>query len=261
MNNQRIRREPLFAKGKRLYRKLRTINERLDRQKMAKLNESIIHIGFHKTGSTSIQHFLKTNREQLQRYGYEFYSGQHTDQNHVELHAASMRTNRSSTFKARSEIDFDENYFRKTKQRVAEFIKQLSGRSAIFSAEGLSLLRYQDETKRLSSIIPNTVSIVAYLRNHEDYRRSHAKQLRKAGYYGVTDPESHAYMGLDSWMFDYELRLQSYKETFGPENVHIIDYDLVSGRDGSVIPSFLKLLNLEKSFDEKEWSEIILNKS
>lgn len=228
---------------------------------MTNLKKCIIHIGFHKTGSSSIQHFLKINRDRLKTHGYWFYSGEHIDGNHVELHAASMRRERSSTFKLKSEFEFDEQYFLNTKARLREFIARVGENSAIFSADSLSLLRYADETDCLASMLPRDVSIIAFLRNRQDYRRSHSSQLKRAGFRNVTDKDSHAYMEEDSWMFDYELRLKSYRETFGLENVHIVDYDEACDRDGSIIPSLLSLLNLERSFASEDWQDIRLNQS
>lgn len=223
--------------------------------------KSIVHIGFHKTGSTSIQHFLAANRPVLEQNGYWFYSGKHEDLNHLELHAATMRAERTSTFKNKSSINFDEQYLSDTKASLDNFFDQFESGTAIFSAEGLSLLRYADEAKRLAWLLQSDVRIVVYLRNLEDYRRSHTKQLKSAGYTNVKDKDSHAYMQEDSWMFDYELRLRPYRETFGSQNVHVIDYDVVKNRDGSVIPSFIDFLNLSEKFSEDDWQDIWLNQS
>jgi hypothetical protein len=68
-------------------------------------------------------------------------------------------------------------------------------------------------------------------------------------------------MEADTWMADYDLRLMSFRKTFGQDNVHVIDYDEVCGRDGGVIPSFLRLLNLENEFSHEDWRNIRLNQS
>lgn len=228
---------------------------------MTILKQCIVHIGFHKTGSTSIQHFLQMYRDRLKAYGYWFYSGQHINKNHVELHAAAMRSERESTFKLKSKLEFNEQYFLNTKARLSDFFKKVGRNSAIFSAEGLSLLRYSDETERLASMLMNNVSIIAVLRNEKDYRRSHSSQLKSVGFSDITDRDSHAYMEEDSWMFDYELRLKSYRETFGRENVHIVDYDIAIDRDSSIIPSLLSLLKIEHLFSSEDWHDIRLNQS
>jgi len=228
---------------------------------MSKKSSCIVHIGLHKTGTTSIQHFLRENRNRLQGLGFCFYHGLHIDENHVELHAATMRPDRTSTFRMKSDLVFDDSYLKATCKRVNAFFDQIENATAVFSAEGLSLLRYVDEVEKLASIMPADVKIIAYLRNPEDYLRSHANQLSKAGITGITDKTSHAYMQSDTWMIDYELRLEAYRTTFGQDNVIVVDYDEACARDSNVIPSFLRLLNLENEFSEKDWQGIRRNQS
>jgi hypothetical protein len=228
---------------------------------MSKKSTCIVHIGLHKTGTTSIQHFLRENRNRLQGLGFYFYHGIHIDQNHVELHAATMRPDRTSTFRMKSGLVFDDSYLKATCKRVNAFLNQIENGTAVFSAEGLSLLRYVDEVEKLASIMPADIKIVAYLRNPEDYLRSHANQLSEVGITGITDKTSHAYMASDTWMIDYEQRLEAYRTTFGQDNVIVVDYDDACARDSNVIPSFLRLLNLEKEFSEKDWQCIRRNQS
>lgn len=61
--------------------------------------KSIVHIGTHKTGTTSIQNFLWQRREWLRDHGYAFYQGMHIGDNHAELHASAMRAHRNSPFR------------------------------------------------------------------------------------------------------------------------------------------------------------------
>lgn len=225
------------------------------------MTSCILHIGLHKTGSTSIQSFLQRNRERLSKLGVCFYRGSHIDQNHVELHAATMRDDRSSTFKMKSEIVFDDKYKNNTSDRIRKFLQCVGDDTALFSAEGLSLLRYVDETKRLATMLPANVRIAAYQRNPADYLKSHKAQLERAGITGVTDKNSNAYMGADTWLIDYKLRLQAFETTFGKNNIHIVDYDEVCAHDGNVIPSFLRLLELEKEFAPEDWQYLRLNQS
>ena len=221
----------------------------------------ILHIGLHKTGTTSIQHFLRAHRSRLKELGLFFYQGLHVDQNHVELHAATMRADRSSTFRMTSGLVFDDAYFTRMATHVKLFLSQIGNGTAVFSAEGLSLLRYADEVEKLASILRGDVSIIAYLRNPVDYLRSRSNQLSKVGVTGITDKASHAYMASDTWMIEYEQRLEAFRTTFGQENVHVVDYDNACALDGNIISSFLRQLNLENEFTEKDWRNIRHNQS
>jgi len=220
-----------------------------------------VHIGFHKTGSTSIQNFLQINRKKLTELGFDFYKGQHIDQNHVELHASTMNFDRSSTFRLRSGLRFGPDYLEKTRQRMANYFQDNSDANCIFSAEGLSLLRYEAETDRLASILNSDVRIIAYLRNKADYQLSHAGQLKRAGQLEGSDKDSYAYLGDDSWMLNYGSRLAAYKKTFGEANICVIDYDEACRFDGNVIPSLLRELEIDGHFPEESWKKMRLNHS
>ena len=58
---------------------------------------AIVHIGTHRTGTTSLQGFLgAADRTLLRPQGFRYYSGIHQGAGHVELHMAAMREGRSS---------------------------------------------------------------------------------------------------------------------------------------------------------------------
>ena len=221
----------------------------------------ILHIGLHKTGSTSIQHFLRANRGRLKSLGIDFYGGCHIDENHVELRAATMRPGRSSTFRLTSGIACDEAYAATTAARIRSFVSASSARAVLFSSEGLSLLRYEDEVRRLASMLAPEVQLIVYVRDKADYLRSHAGQLRKLGIPFSDDPDSHAYFGPDTWLADYEQRLAPYRRTFGSKNLTVIDYDEALRNDGSVIPSFLSAIGVRDAFGPDTWRDIHLNRS
>ena len=211
-----------------------------------------VHIGFHKTGSTSIQHFLLSNRKRLSDLGICFYNGRHIHENHVELHASTMRAGRESTFRSKSGLTFDKTYLDETRAQVSTFIDSINHGTALFSAEGLSLLRHVDEVALLASMLPANTQIIAYTRNIDDDRRSHIQQFEKSGIELSDDPDCYTYMTDDSWMLDYDLRLPPYRQQFGHENVHVIDYDKVFAVEQGVIPSFLSTLGIRDKFNEDD---------
>lgn len=228
---------------------------------VANLHSCIVHIGIHKTGSTSIQNFLQKHRKNLAGRGIHFYRGRHIDDNHVELHASCMRHGRYSTFKISSGLVFDEAYVSETRRIVSTFLHGVAGQTSLFSAEGLSLLCHADEVERLAEMLPREVSIIAYLRNPADYLRSHAMQIRRAGIPESDDRTSFPYFGADTWLIDYEFRLAAFRSIFGERNVHVIDYDEVCARDRSVIPSFMRCLGIEPDFADQAQMQMRLNQT
>lgn len=226
--------------------------------------EYILHIGLHKTGSTSIQAFLQRNLSVLQANGLDFYQGMVFPENHVELHAASMRPARESGYKNRSRLKVDAAYIDQVRQHVSRFVAASNGKRIVFSNEGLSLLRYPDEVETLKSLFPSgTFRVVAYLRQPEDYLRSYEAQLKKnpSTLPLRIDKDSFAYTEPDSWLLDYPARLAPFEQVFGSANLHVFDYDQAQAQDGNVIPSFLQALGLGGCFRPEDWKNYFINRS
>lgn len=222
---------------------------------------SIVHIGFHKTGTTSLQHFLGQHRQKLNGNGLAFFEGGHIPNNHVELHVAAMRRDRESSFKLHSGLNGGDVYRTNLRRRVREFSHENSHRTLVFSAEGISLLRHRDEVQRLKDILPGSAQVVAYLREPRDYLASYVAELQKSGIALATeDRDSHAYVAEGTWLTDYEARLRVFCDVFGGRNVTTIDYDQEVARHGSVIPSFLDIIECRNQFSPEDWAGIRLNR-
>lgn len=179
--------------------------------------EYLIHIGLHKTGTTSIQAFLQRNIARLKEHGLDFYQGLVYPENHVELHAASMRPSRDSGYKNRTKLQVNQEYIGQVRQHVSDFLDGSGAQRFIFSSEGLSLLRYADEVSTLKSLFPEgSWQIVAYLREPQSYLRSYAAELKKhpETLPSVISQDSFAYVESDSWLIDYQARLEAYRLGF-----------------------------------------------
>jgi hypothetical protein len=223
---------------------------------------SIVHIGLHKTGSTSLQEFLGKNRNRLRSLNYDFYSGIYLRDNHVELHAAAMRTDRKSPFKLGARLEVD-NQFRDYVRTVVErTVMATNCDNILFSAEGLSYLRFPDEFEGLRRLIPShSVKVIVYRRALEGYRRSYLVELRKHNIHPTEDCESIAYVNEDSWLWRIEERIDTFRAAFGRQNVIVIDYDKEMAEMGNAIPSFLNVLGLRAEFREGDWRGYALNRS
>jgi hypothetical protein len=224
----------------------------------------VVHAGLHKTGTTSIQMFLHRNRAALRERGVDFYTGLFQPNNHVELHAAAMRFERASGFKQRSGLTVDDAFRANVGARVRQYISQSPCRCIVFSNEGLSLLRYPDEMDQLRQMVPSgRIEIVLYLRSAKDFVKSYSLQLRKNPLTlpNTIEKDSFAYLEPDSWLLDFEARVNSFRDAFGAENVTVVDYDREVQLHGNVMPSFLRIIGIEPAFGENEWRTLFLNRS
>ncbi len=228
---------------------------------MMKCDRSIVHIGFHKTGTTSIQSFLWQQRERLAARGIVFFEGQHIPSNHVELHTAALRQERITPFKLRQGVTGGPDYRSSVEHRLARFYAEQAGDTVLFSAEGLSYVRWPDELSWLRSVLVGRVTIIAYLRNVVSYESAYRYSLDANRMPPSEDRQSVAYVAPDSWLWDYEMRLRPFREAFGDENVIVRNYDSETAQDGSVIPSMLRVLDIEDLFAPAEWKGLRLNQS
>ncbi len=210
-----------------------------------------LHIGTHKTGSTSLQRFLAESRQHLRRIGTDVYSGKIEPENHLELYLAAMRPERDSFAKQKWALKVDAEFLRSTIVRVREFIASSPSRSLIFTTEGLSLLRHPDEIERLRDMLDaprHDVRVVLVLRNRQDFLQSYERQLLKIGGRATSsDPQSAFYVGPDSWLANFEELQQLYRKGFGPDALSVIDYDAEMRTSGNVLPAVIQAFGLDPS--------------
>ncbi|MFG1395603.1 hypothetical protein [Roseixanthobacter pseudopolyaromaticivorans] len=225
------------------------------------LNGSIVHIGFHKTGTNSIQHVLGYGRDDLLRAGWVYYTGRHLINNHVELHAAAMRPGRISTFRLESGLVFDEAYRSAVEQDLLALRVAHVGRTCLFSAEGICLLRYRDEVAWLRDVLPQPVRIVACLREKTAFMASYRAQLQRSRHLwgDVIRPDEYHYTADDSWLWDYEARLAPFREVLGDDAVTVLDYDALTAAEGTIVPGFLRAIGMRDVLPPEAWSGLFLN--
>jgi hypothetical protein len=225
---------------------------------MSNLKTVYLHIGTHKTGTTSIQQYLYAHNETHRKFGIDYYKGLYnpangiyTPANHVELHVAAMRENRMSPFKLKNKINADKEYKQLVQNRVREFINDTNANKVIFSAEGLCYLRYGDELSYLQELFKGVeIYIIIYLREKSSFLRSYRLQLIKMGMSFSDDPNSFAYVQDDTWLLEYDDLINIYGSHFGHDRLIIFNYDDVLVSDGNVIPSFLKTIGVPSKLSD-----------
>lgn len=221
---------------------------------------AILHVGTHKTGTTSIQSFVTDRHpDRLRAHGIEPYRGRHIAHNHVELHVAAMRPERLSGFKERHAIRVDEAYAAAVAARIAAALTACPHETMFFSAEGMSLLRHPDELARLKALVPVETDIVIVLREREGFLASYRAQIGDRSSIDPADYEHYRYVADDGWIADITPRLTLLRETFGADRVRTIDYDAAMATHGSILPAFLAAIGLEGEFTEAEWRVPFLN--
>lgn len=219
-----------------------------------------LHIGAHKTGSTSIQAYLRDHRVTLAtNFGVHFYKGVFLDENHLELPLCAITDSRPIPYQIVNKLYVSQPSLRiSTAERVAEFLEAGSGRY-VFSAEDLSFLRKPEELYFLRSLFSyHPVSIVLLTRNVEDFLRSYKKMMQRMGMHQSPGDRSFAYAESDSWLGRWEDLISVYRTVF--PDVSIINYDREVASCGSVLPGFLSAIGIDL-IDAPDWNGYYLNKT
>ena len=197
------------------------------------MRRAIVHLGTHKTGTTSIQQFL---RDHLGEPAYPVWPG--LESNHSALAYAVARPGRLVDHVSHRYADV----IGAALDRVRADIKRTDD-LVVFSGEALSLLRYEDEIERVVALFDDcALEVVMYTRRPEDFLRAYRLTTSLLGDQCSRDADSIHYIEPDSWLVDWTERLDIWRR-YVP--VTHLDFDDVVARDGSVIPSFASLIGLQ----------------
>jgi hypothetical protein len=209
----------------------------------------VLHIGTHKTGSTSLQQFLRDHdRDLLARVGAHYPEGLVLPASHAELPLLAVRRERDWPARLRLPETRDVRWLAAARAHVDAQLREAPRPMLVLSHEDLSYVRFDDELELLRDLLGDLpVDVVVFLRGAEAFLSSYRAQLEATGFPPSADPTSFAYVEADSWLVDFDALIAGYRRTFGETNVKVIDYDAMLARDGSVIPSFVELLGIAPS--------------
>jgi len=192
-----------------------------------------VHIGTHKTGTTSLQDWLGRHETELrERFRLGVYQGAFPNCREIGLACASP----SRSLPTRGIPQWVDPEWRR---HVSELVAAQLARpeDLILSAEVLSFLRSTAEVQHLAQLLrERDVTILVVLRNRADFLESWAKHLQRDRYKLSRDPSSFAYVQADSWLADYDSLVGAYRDVFGDDHVRIIDYDQAMSSHGSIVP-------------------------
>ncbi|MEZ9322781.1 hypothetical protein AB4161_20825 [Vibrio sp. 10N.286.51.E5] len=207
----------------------------------------ILHIGTHKTGTSSIQQALYNNRVLLNEYGYKYF---------IDTPDGIKRQDGNTT----SWIGYDLNSMKSgyggwvsNKTKLFSLLKGKYDRNVIISNENFSWLFSNDELISLKSDLSeifDEIKIIVYLRRQDLAAVSHYQQASKrvdlpSTYYygkGVSPlPDSSSFYDY----FDYYERIKSWSSAFGRSNVNVRVFEKEKLRNGDVVDDFLHILKLD----------------
>lgn len=209
----------------------------------------VLHVGIHKTGTTSFQHFLRDHNDGLlAAAGVRHPEGFLIPTLHTELALLTVRPERTWPARIRFPDTQRAGWQAAAEAHVRRQVTSSAEPVLVYSHEDLSYLRSDDELDRLKELMAGrSVRVVVVLRDRADFLRSYGEQLIATGFELSDELTSFAYVGADSWLVDYDGLLDGYRRCFGADHVTVVDYDETLRRDGSVIPAVAELLGIARS--------------
>jgi hypothetical protein len=200
-----------------------------------------IHAGLPKTGTTSIQQFLKSNREALKNFGVLYPATGVHGTGHVKF-AISFLSEKYLQRMRKSNLLCDDEGASKIKHQIENEISE-SGtkiKSVIISAESFDGTD-KEGIKQLVQLYQGDyqLKIVIYLRRQDRYAESlHAQAYR------VREMAFDRDQLLTKGHFNYDFYINLWKKSLGSENLILREFP-ENAFDGQLIDDFLTAVSIE----------------
>ena len=196
-----------------------------------------LHIGAYKTGSTSIQSFLRSNQDILLANGVDYPLFPGDPQSHTMLKGAIRRR--------------DHMMVEACAEALRSSVSSPQVKRVILSSEHFWPTPYV-QLVELASILNqffSAVKVVFYVRNHVDMWISLLSQQAKALRYKTNSPLWGAqadFIGphIREYGMYYSQVVKSYQQLFGKDSVVVRPYQRSIFKDGDVIKDFISVCSL-----------------
>ena len=216
---------------------------------MKKFKECTIHIGTEKTGTTSIQVFLASNREKLNDGGY-FYPQSLGYESHFKVFPCCLNDQKYDQLSEMilHNIQMDGADFRS--YLIEEFEKEIynvhSSNLIVSSEHFQSRLTELSEIQRLRDFfVPycKNIRILVYLRRQDElYCSQYSTALRSGEISLQIFPINES---LD--YYDYKELLEKYASVFGKENITVRIFDKKQLFENDIVKDFLNEIECKET--------------
>lgn len=183
-----------------------------------------LHMGCHKTASTSIQKFLHDKKKELNKMSIGVLETSNGSGRHVKLNQSVLRKEIAKfTHPHINVASLNKSYG----EKIGQFI-QKDYKSFLFSDEGLDFIRTQEEVNNLIRLFPDDVNIIPIIviRDSESWKESWLNYLKNVNNDLDSDKfknkNSPYFLNEGSWFFDIDKLLELLNKNF--DNVIEIKY-------------------------------------
>jgi len=202
-----------------------------------------LHIGSHKTGTTSVQSFLADNKVQLAARGYAYPVGSNS------LNLGGGLGGLSDTGKERHAS----GPIGPRGRLAVQTIIAADAPTVIASSEGFSYVFEKAKVDMFGKLLRrrfDTIKIITYLRRQDQFAISHHQEGANPQTKPASKLHGHRPTALPSTSamqqkyLDYATRIGMWGDVFGDENVIVRVYDRATLKAGDSVADFLDLVHL-----------------
>ncbi len=205
-----------------------------------------LHIGSHKTGTTSIQHNLAHNTEVLAAHGLSYFceSRVPVDKPPPDLHSWLGFVDREQIAPLGMTV--------RDPERLVELLAETTG-DVIVSAENFSFFFSEQQIRELHSLLTLAfadVVVICYLRRQDRHVISHHQEGSKARRRAEYQLFGHSGRAIPPWTpehnlyLDYERRLSMWADVFGRDALRVRVFDRSRLHEGDAVADFFNLLGV-----------------
>lgn len=206
-----------------------------------------IHVGNHKTGTTSIQQALVANPAALEARGLQYFWENYREAKHnfPDLHSWLWFDHEQGVVPNGMRLHDPQELAERLAARDSDVIVSSENFSFVFDPEEIT--RLQSELRKWFSAI----KIICYLRRQDRHVISHhqegSKLRRRAEYdlFGSSTLAIPPYNPNHALYLDYHKRLGMWADAFGDQNMIFRVFERSLLKDGDVVADFFGLFGIE----------------
>ena len=182
-----------------------------------------LHIGLHKTGTSSFQNCIRKNQAAFLKQNLAWYQPMVDELNAHEIPVSVLREGvcpRPVWFRGAAEVG----------DQLQRFLEDNPGRDILVSAESLSFVRTDEECVRLRKLFGDRGAdwdfiVLVVLREQKDWWGSYCNEIKKTPLGPSRDPQSYRCLDPSGWITDFEALLTVYRRHFS--DVRTIAYSRI----------------------------------
>jgi tetratricopeptide (TPR) repeat protein len=199
-----------------------------------------LHVGAHKTGSTSIQQSFFESRAALKRHGVAYFDYAANHSAAIYWLFSERRNRYHVTLKMKLSKHDLEQKIEEIDRGLKSFMRDRTSPKKVISGEDISALS-DEEIKRLKDYLDEASScekkVIIYVRNFYEFLDSTVQELVKNGASLASIEAALAGRG-NSVVPRYGYRIRKFQNHFGPENVDIRVFDRRLFKSGDLLADF-----------------------